>query len=228
MRFDPPLVEGTFLARPNRFLALVRIGSRRVEAHIHDPGRLSELLLPGARLLLRSAVGDRKTTHDVVLVRKNRVWVSVYSTLANRLVKDALEADRLPELGTYHGFDCEVQEGRSRIDFRLRGEVATWLEVKSATLVEERTARFPDAPTERGRRHIQHLTELARHGAKSVLLFVVQRSDADRVCANRATDPAFADALSYAATSGVRILARRCFVGPTRMELADPISVEMG
>ena len=225
MRFDPPLVEGTFLSRPNRFLAHVEIGGRCVPAHVHDPGRLLELLRPGARVLLQPAAGARKTSHDVMLVRKGEVWVAIYSTLANRLVKEALAAGELPELPAYERFECEVRDGRSRIDFRLGGPRYTWLEVKSATLVEEGTARFPDAPTERGRRHLDHLAALARQGTRAVLLFVVPRSDAVALSANRATDPDFAAALARAHASGVEILARNCRVGPGQIELGCPIPV---
>jgi len=228
VQFDPPLIAGTFLSRPNRFLAYVQIGGKRAQAHVHDPGRLEELLQPGARLLLRPAGVNRKTSHDVMLVRKGGVWVSVYSTLANRLVKEALSTGSLPELGVYDGFACEVPDGRSRIDFRLRGSEVTWLEVKSVTFVKGRTARFPDAPTERGRRHLDHLAEFARRSVRAALLFVVARSDADCVCANRTTDPAFADALARAHAAGVQLMARRCRIRPDKIELAGSIPVEPG
>jgi sugar fermentation stimulation protein A len=224
--FDPPLTEGVFLSRPNRFLAKVEIGGRDVLAHVHDPGRLEELLRPDARLLLRKAETEgRKTPYDVMLVRHGPAWVSVYTTLANRLVKDALLQRRLPEVGPYDRFDCEVADGASRIDFRLQGRDTAWLEVKSVTLVRGRTAFFPDAPTMRGCRHLNHLSDLARAGVRAMLLFVVQRPDADRVQAHRATDPMFADGLRRAAEAGVVLLARRCIVGPERIELSEPVEV---
>lgn len=225
MRFSPPLIEATFLSRPNRFVARVRVGGREVLAHVHDPGRLTELLKPGARLLLQRAQGARKTAYDVVLVQSGRLWTAIYSTLANRLVHDALRAGTLPELGRYEGFQSEVTHGDSRFDFRLEARKPLWVEVKSASLVAGRTALFPDAPTIRGRRHLDHLAHLARAGQRAAVLFVVVRSGVDRVKPNDDTDPAFGTALRRAAACGVGLLARSCRVGPSGIALGKQIRV---
>jgi sugar fermentation stimulation protein A len=228
VKFSPPLVEGRLIERPNRFLGLVNLDGSVVKAWIHDPGRMRELLYPGAPVWLAAAPPGRKTTHTAMLTRIGRSFVSLYSSLPNQLVADALGEDRLPELSGSLEVDREVTDGNSRFDFRLATHPPTWLEVKSVTLVENGTALFPDAPTVRGRRHLLHLARLARAGQKAVVLFVVQRSDAHRVMSHRQRDPAFADALVEAIKSGVRILARRCRVSPESIQLGDAIPVVPG
>jgi len=225
MRFTPPLLPATFIARPNRFLARVEVSGRRAWAHVHDPGRLQELLTPGAQLLLRPASGARKTPYDVMLVKTGRTWVSIYSSLPNRLVKVSLERRELPELGEYPAFSREVRYDNSRFDFRLDTDPPLWIEVKSASLVINRVALFPDAPTERGRRHIDHLIELVRNGQRATVLFVVQRSDARSLRPNGDTDPDFADACRRAATVGVAFHARTCRLTANSISLGSPIPV---
>ena len=220
-------MEARLIERPNRFVAIIRLGGRRYRAHVHDPGRLEELLYPGAAVWVRSAPPGRKTTHDVFLARQGRAWISIYSSLPNRLVGDALRAGRLPEIGDGANVRSEVSAGRSRFDFQLGSLPPTWIEVKSASLVEGRVALFPDAPTARGRRHLEHLSSLVERGDRAVVLFVIQRPDADRVRPHRHRDPQFADALARAAAAGVRLLARRCRVSPRGIRLMDAIPVEL-
>jgi sugar fermentation stimulation protein A len=188
---------------------------------------MKELLFPGAPVWLAKAPAGRKTTHTAMLTRHGRSYVSLYSSLPNQLVADALKRDLLPELGSPVAAEREVTDGESRFDFRLATKPTTWLEVKSVTLVEGGTALFPDAPTSRGRRHVLHLASLARKGHKAAVLFVVQRSDALQMMPYRKRDPAFADALQEAYSSGVQILARKCRVGPKLIQLGNPIPVAL-
>lgn len=227
MRFNPPLIPATFIARPNRFLARVEMNGRLAWAHVHDPGRLKELLIPGAQLLLRPARGDRKTAYDVMLVRYRRTWVSIYSSLPNQLVKVSLERHELPELGEYPSFQREVRYDNSRFDFRLDTDPPTWIEVKSASLVVDGVALFPDAPTERGRRHVEHLIDLVGTGQCAAVLFVVQRSDAREIRPNADTDPQFADACKRASNAGVSFYARTCRLGPKAITLGGSIPVRL-
>jgi sugar fermentation stimulation protein A len=215
------------IERPNRFLGLVDLDGAVVKTWIHDPGRLSELLFPGARVWVAPAAPGRKTTHTAMLTRNGRSFVSLYSSLPNQLVADALGRGDLPEFGGVVSADREVTHGNSRFDFRLGTEPPTWLEVKSVTLVEQRTALFPDAPTERGLRHVLHLARLARDGQKAALLFVIQRSDALHMRPHRQRDPDFARALLEASESGVMILARKCRVSTRSIRLGEPVPVEL-
>jgi sugar fermentation stimulation protein A len=247
------LEEAGFLERPNRFLVHCRLGGSGevVRAHLVDPGRLKELLLPGCRIWVRPepVVGTgtapgatvspsplprrrppRSTAWTALLVEApdGRSMVSLHTTLPNRLVREALLAGALEELDGWALERAEVPLGRSRIDFLLRrGEERLALEVKSVTLVEDGVALFPDAVTARGARHVRELTELAgRPGWAAAILFVVQREDAASVRAAASIDPVFAAALDEARRGGVRVLARRCRVTLDGLELAEAIGWE--
>lgn len=239
------LCEARFLERPNRFLLLCDLGTpgapdapgspdnqrsaaEPVEVHMADPGRLRELLLPGRRVWIRPAASPtRRTAWSAVLVETpdGRGLVSLDTTLPNRLIHRALAAGALEELAGWRLERREFPLGGSRIDFLLaRGSERLALEVKSVTLVEDGVALFPDAVTARGARHVRELTEVSsRPGWESAILFVLQRSDAERIEAARRIDPAFADALAEARAAGVRVLGRRCRVTLDRLELGDPV-----
>ncbi len=229
MRIPGPLLQARFLSRPNRFLTVVDLNGSEVEAHLPDPGRLKELLLPGARVWVRSAAHPgRKTRYTLALVESpSGELVSVVTTLSNLLVDEALRDGRIHELS---GWSIEAREhrwGRSRFDFllcRSRGD-RLLLEVKSVTLVEGQRALFPDAVTARGARHVRELTEARTQGLDAAVLFVVQRSDARSVTAARDIDPQFADALAAARDAGVRLLAHRCVVTLQEARLTDPLPV---
>jgi len=200
-----------------------------VEAHMADPGRLRELLLPEKRLWLRPASKpERKTRWTAVLVESpdGSELISLDSTLPNRLIAEALRERAIAELSDWELVRAEVKMGRSRFDFLLsRGESEKMvLEVKSVTLVEEGIALFPDAVTERGARHVRELAEIAgRPGWEATVLFVLQRPDAEEIRAARSIDPKFSDALSEAKEAGVRVLGRRCKVLKDRVELGRQV-----
>lgn len=231
-----PLSTARFSERLNRFLLQVRLEDtgEQVHAHMADPGRLRELLLPGKKLWLRPAENpERKTRWTAVLIESpdGQELVSLDSTLPNRLVRRALEDGTLEEFGEWGLVRSEATLGHSRFDFLLASRDGTQLvlEVKSVTLVEERVGLFPDAVTERGARHVRELTEITgRAGWKAAVLFILQRSEADEIRAARDIDPRFANALTEAANAGVQILGRRCGVLPDRVELGDPVSVTVG
>lgn len=228
-----PLTEGRFVERPNRFVVRCRLdeGCEPVDAHLADPGRLRELLLPDARIWLRPADSPtRRTRWSAVLVETpgGDGLVSVDTTLPNRLVHAALRADALEELGDWRLLRAEWSHGGSRFDFLLEpragGEERLVLEVKSVTLVEDGVALFPDAVTARGARHVRELAGMAtRPGWHAAVLFVCQRADAERIEAARAIDPDFADALADAREAGVRILGRRCSVTRDAVTLGEVV-----
>ena len=228
-----PLTQARFLSRPNRFLLKVRLEDtgREVDAHMADPGRLKELLLPGKRLWLRSASNPaRKTGWSAVLVESpdGSGLISIDSTLPNRLASEALRKRAVSELSDWELVKNEVKMGRSRFDFLLtRGELERLvLEVKSVTVVEGGVALFPDAVTERGARHVRELAEIAaRPGWEAAVLFVLQRPDAREIRAAEKIDSNFSEALVQAERSGVKILGRRCSVFLDRVELAEAVPV---
>jgi sugar fermentation stimulation protein A len=227
------LLPAFFAGRPNRFIVeAVLEDGRRVRAHLADPGRLRELLLPGAPLRLRPVppAASRKTRFTVALVRSPeppRAWVSVDTSLANNLAEELLRRNAVRGIGSRWELRREVRRGASRFDFLLtRRDEELWVEVKSVTLVEEGMARFPDAPTTRGTRHVRELTEIARSGGRALILFIVQRSDARAVTANPATDPLFAAELAEARRSGVLLRAASFHFTPTgRHPYRSPLPV---
>jgi sugar fermentation stimulation protein A len=238
-----PLVPSRFINRHNRFLLQVELeGSKGVvDAHMADPGRLRELLLPDRRIWLRPASSpSRRTRWSAVLVESNRPTVespqrtglvSLDTALPNRLVRRALERGALPEVAGWNLVRTELPVGRSRLDFLMADAAGRQMamEVKSVTLVEGGVALFPDAVTDRGARHVKHLEELARKADwEAAVLFVVQRSDAMEVRAARGIDPGFAEALESAKRAGLRILGRRCHVFLDRVELGAALPADVG
>lgn len=235
-----PLTPGRFVRRLNRFAALVEVGGRRVLAHVANSGRLGELLVPDRRVYLRAADrAGRRCPYDLALVRLRGTLVSVDARLPNALLGEALRAGRIAALRGYGRPRAEVRHGASRLDFVLeRPGRRCLVETKSVTLVEGAVALFPDAPTPRGRRHLETLARALRPGpppsdrtsrdrkkTDAAAVFVVQRGDATRFRPNAAADPAFARALWRAAAAGVRILAFRCNVSRNAVTLADSIRV---
>jgi sugar fermentation stimulation protein A len=211
-------------------LTVVELEGEVVEAHLPDPGRLKELLLPGATVWVRPASGPgRKTRYTLAMVESaSGEPVSVVTTLPNELAAEALEASRIAELADWRVETREYAWGRSRFDFLLaRGDAQRMLlEVKSVTLVEDGRALFPDAVTARGARHVRELTAAMREGLAATVLFVVQRRDAKSVTAARAIDPNFADALEEARESGVRLLGYRCEVTLEEARITESVDVE--
>ena len=231
-----PLVPSRFVQRYNRFLLQVELegSGEAVEAHMADPGRLGELLVPGRRLWLRGATNPaRKTRWTAVLVEgpSGREMISLDTLLPNRLIRRALQEGALQEVAGWTLVRAEFPFGRSRLDFLLRDARGRQMavEVKSVTLVEDGVALFPDAVTARGARHVQELGELARQAEwEAAVLFVVQRSDAREVRAARSIDPKFAHALEEAKEAGVAVLGRRCHVFLDRVELGASLAADVG
>ncbi|TVP43312.1 MAG: DNA/RNA nuclease SfsA [Gemmatimonadales bacterium] len=247
--FGEALRPAVFLERPNRFLCRVLLdgppGSPMgdpVEAHLPDPGRLTELLVTGRRVMVAPAASpERRTRWTMALVRTpaGDGWVSVDTTLPNRLLARAFaeagaeagagatagRRDALSELPGWRLDRAEAVFGASRFDFLLRGPGperhgrGMILEAKSVTLVEDGRALFPDAVTARGARHVREMAELARGGMPATVIFVVQREDADSIEAAWEIDPDFADALAEAREAGVRVIGRRCRVTPEGVTL---------
>jgi len=239
LEWGAPLRPARFLRRPNRFVVHAEVeaprgGRSEVVAHLPDPGRLRELLVPGARMGLRPEPPSpaRRTAWTAMLVRDpvDRGWVSVNTGLPNRLVRKALREGALRELAGWRLTRHEVPLGESRIDFLLTNDLGRklYVEAKSVTLVEDGVALFPDAVTARGTRHLQELMRAVREGHEAAVLFVLQRSDASRVVAARSIDPLFSDTLARAEAMGVRVLARRCSVTWEGIQLGGEVPAGAG
>lgn len=216
--YKVPVVWGSFLRRVNRFAAEVSLGDRVEQVHIPSSGRMRELLVPGARIaLLPSKNARRKTKYSAVFVEADAGLVSIDSHLPNRLVQTWLQAGKLKEFPQVSKVTSEVKFGHSRFDFSVRtphGQHCL-IEVKSVTLVEDGVGLFPDAPTERGTRHLRELVQALKQGFSGCVLFIVQRDDAELFRPNARQDPAFAQALKDAQSAGVTVCAYRCHVWQT-------------
>ena len=209
MKIEGPLIQGKFVERPNRFITMVEVDGKIVRSHLPDPGRLKELLLPGAKLLLRPAPegSERKTKYSTVMLYHEGQLISLVSVLPNRFVLEALQDNLLPMFHNYGFVRSEVSHGNHRFDFLLKGqnENPFYLEVKSVTYVENGLAKFPDAVTERGRRHVKHLANLRKKDLDVMILFVVQRPDVECFQPEWERDPKFGFALVKAQQNGLEV-----------------------
>ena len=209
------VIPAVFIDRPNRFIAHVDIDGRRETVHVKNTGRCRELLLPGAEVWLSGSENpNRKTAWDLIAVRKaNNLLINIDSQAPNAVAREWLETQ---------GFDVvrpEYVYGKSRLDFMMeRGSERFLTEVKGCTLERDGIGYFPDAPTERGVKHLRELAGAA--GYIPVLLFVIQMDGIMEVRGNRETDPAFCEALENAEKTGVKIRFLPCHVEPDSLTFA--------
>ena len=215
MRYEN-VVPARFLARPNRFVARVLLEGREETVHVKNTGRCRELLLPGAEVWLAAGEGPgRKTAWDLVAVRKESgLLVNIDSQAPNRAAGEWLAAQELDRVRP------EFRYGDSRVDFCLERGGERWLlEVKGCTLEREGVGYFPDAPTERGVKHLRELARAVGEGWRCALAFVIQMEGVTEVRANTETHPAFGAALAAARAAGVRVLYLPCRVAPDSLEI---------
>jgi sugar fermentation stimulation protein A len=220
------LVEAAFVSRPNRFLIEAELDGALVLAHLADRGRLLETLVPGARLVLaRQSAPHRKTAFQAVAAYRGAVLNSLDTHLPNRLIEAALCAAALEPFMSYPTVRREVRLVNSRFDFRLsNAQQHCVVEVKSAGLVLDGVGLFPDAPTERGRRHLEELAGLAGKGERAAVVFVIQGA-AQAMQVNQAIDPLFDQALHQAAAAGVEVYAYACPLSQVGIALGPAVPV---
>ena len=220
------MTPGIFLARPNRFIAHVEIDGQTEVVHVKNTGRCRERRGPGCTVYCqRSGNPSRKTKFDLIAVRKGDRLINMDSQAPNKAAGEWLAAGGLGELSELR---AEVKEGDSRFDFSfVKDGKRCFLEVKGCTLEEDGVCAFPDAPTERGAKHIRGLTELAKAGYGAFILFVIQMADVKYIRPHDETDPEFGRALREAAANGVRVLAMDCAVDVDSMELRLPVLVKL-
>lgn len=215
------ILEAKFIERRNRFAAEVELNGRREMVHVKNTGRCRELLLPGASVVLQRAENPaRKTRYDLISVYKQNLgWVNIDSQAPNHVVREWLESGT-SAFANLTVLKPEYRYGASRVDFYFECEGRRiLLEVKGCTLEIDGKGYFPDAPTERG---IKHLTELARacgEGYESYIAFVIAMPGVEKVYPNVRTHPEFAAALERAVRAGVRVLHLPCKVSPGELEI---------
>ncbi len=219
------VTEGIFLSRPNRFIAHIEINGNTEICHVKNTGRLKELLIPGARVWLeKSGNPNRKTLYDLIAVEKEDRIINIDSQIPNYLAQEWLKDN--PLFPGVTSLRREKTYGQSRFDLYFeQGEIKSFMEVKGVTLDKDGTACFPDAPTERGVKHIQELCQCLKEGYQAYLLFVIQMKKIRAFSPNRETHPLFADTLIQAHKQGVKILAYDCQVTPDDIFIDQPLPV---
>ena len=208
------ITKASFIDRPNRFTAHVELNGRIETVHVKNTGRCRELLRPGAEVWLTAPeTAGRKTRFDLVAVRKeNGLLINIDSQAPNRVVREWLERQ------DYDRIVPEYTFGASRIDFYLeRGEEKTLMEVKGCTLEVDEIGYFPDAPTERGVKHLRELASAVKQGYHAVIAFAIQMDGVTEVRPNTETHPEFGEAMAEAAAAGVQVLFLPCHVEPDRL-----------
>ena len=226
--FPATIVPATFLDRPTRFTADIQIEGQHSTAHINSSGRMQELLLPGRTIgVSRAANPDRRSPWDLKLVRIAGRWMSIDSALPNKLVGHWFSHHVLSEFTGYQTVRREVTLGGSRFDFVLTGGSQDCVvEVKSVTLNVGDWGVFPDAPSERGARHVRELAALARAGTRTAVIWIMAHPKMTRCWANPLTDPDFTEAVENARDTGVKLLAYNVRVTRQAATLIGPCPVQ--
>ncbi len=221
------ITEGIFRERLNRFVAVVEIDGKPEICHVKNTGRCKELLLPGAKVILEhSAHPSRKTAYDLIQVWKGDLLINMDSQAPNRAVYEMLKEGRLFAHPTI--IKPEKTFLHSRFDFYVETEEKkSFIEVKGVTLEEDGIARFPDAPTERGIKHLLELKESLQYGYEAYVIFVIQMKGVTQFEPNSRTHPAFAEALLAAQKAGVQVLAFDCRVEKASMCIDEPVPVKL-
>ena len=220
-------VRAEFCDRPNRFIAHVKINGVMEIVHVKNTGRCRELLVPGCPVILEKSDNTaRKTAYDLISVYKEGRWINMDSQAPNQAAAEWIQGGGLfpEEVSVYR----ERKYGNSRFDIYVESpERKAFIEVKGVTLEENNIVRFPDAPTERGLKHVEELAECMQDGYEAYLLFVIQMKDVRKFQPNWNTHHRFGDALKAAREAGVRILAMDCMIGEDFMRIQDPVEVDL-
>ncbi len=232
MKFSEPLLKGFLIKRYKRFLADVRLSDNGLlTAHCPNSGSMKTCQEPGWPVMLSDSNNPkRKLRYTWEMVHNGICWIGINTHLANRIAREAIESGTIEELTGYSGIRAEVKYGQnSRIDLLLSGNGAScYVEIKNVTLVEEDGHYyFPDAVTERGRKHLGELEEMVRRGHRAVMLFVIQRSDGDIFKPADHIDPKYGTALRQAVENGVEVLAYRAEVTPQEISVKNKIEVQL-
>lgn len=219
------IVKGEFISRPNRFIANVLIDGEIHKCHVKNTGRCCELLVPGCEVWLEHSKSEkRKTGYSLITVNKSGKLINMDSQAPNKAVEEWLQSGGLlPDIKL---LKREQKWGDSRFDFYFETEnEKAYAEVKGVTLEENGVVMFPDAPTERGVKHVKELYKLKEKGFSAYLIFVIQMKDVKYFTPNIKTHKEFADALIEAEKAGVKIVAADCFVSPDTMEIRDRVRI---
>jgi len=220
------ILFGRFIERPNRFIAYVDINGNKERCHVKNTGRCKELLIPGAKVILSASCDpDRATAYDLVGVYKEGMLVNIDSQAPNKVIAESIR--RIPGFEHIEEIHPEHTYGDSRIDFFAKsGDVKKLMEVKGVTLERNGLALFPDAPTERGLKHVKELEASLKDGYESYVMFLMQMRGPTVFSPNYEMHEEFALEVEKAYASGVRVLAYDCEVTEDSISLGRPIKVK--
>lgn len=229
MEFDKKIYEGIFIERPNRFNAKVLLDGEELTVHVPNTGRCREILKEGTKIFLREELNPtRKTKYDLIAAMKGDILINIDSQIPNKVVNEALLNRKIDTLHKYNKIKREKTYGKSRFDFKLSTEDEKenyFLEVKGVTLENNGHCMFPDAPTERGARHILELIEAKKEGYGAGILFLVQLDNVETFSPNDERDPEFGRALRLARENGVDIMVYNCKVDKHMIEINKKIDI---
>ena len=220
------MIPGIFLSRPNRFVAHVQINGREEIVHVKNTGRCRELLPEGAKVWCQESKNpNRKTKYDLISVQKGERLINMDSQAPNIAVGEWLRGGGFGDVTEVRP---EVKFENSRFDFAfVKDGKQCFMEVKGVTLETDGICAFPDAPTQRGAKHLRELAQAAQMGYGAYVLFVIQMADVKYLHPNDATDPQFSQALRQAAAGGVQVLAMECAITENSMELRQPVHLKL-
>lgn len=221
------ILPAVFVDRPNRFIAHVELNGRLEVCHVKNTGRCRELLIPGCRVYVQHQPSPtRKTAYDLIAVEKGERLLNMDANAPNRVFNEYVRAGRF--LRGWSVIRPETTHGDSRFDFYLESPGhRLFAEVKGVTLEDDGVMRFPDAPTERGVKHLEGLARCVQEGYEAWAVFVIQTENVRWMEPNRRTHPAFADALRQAVQAGVHLLALDCHTEPDRLEIRRPVEIRL-
>lgn len=228
MDYKKEIIEATFKKRPNRFNAIVNLDGEDIIVHVPNTGRNKEILVEGCRVFLRKEDNPtRKTQYDLIQAYKGNLLINIDSQIPNKIVEEALKNQRIEGLKVYNTILREKTYGKSRFDFKLSNEDGKeyFLEVKGVTLESEGNTMFPDAPTERGTKHILELIEAKKEGYGAGIIFVIQIEKMKTFTPHKERDQKFAEALLLAKKEGVEIYAYDCIVRRDGIELDKEVKI---
>lgn len=224
------IIEGIFVKRPNRFIAQVLIHGKEETVHVKNTGRCKELLVPGVKVILEDCSHNvnRKTRYSLISVWKGDLLVNMDSQVPNTVVFEALKANKIKGLENLSYLKREVTFGKSRYDIYFEsGTNRGFIEVKGVTLENEGIAMFPDAPTERGTKHVLEMIEAVQEGYIGILFFLIQMKGPTGFRLNWEMDPDFSEAVNLAKEKGVQVIAYDSIVIENNIQIGDPIEISI-
>lgn len=224
------IIRSKFICRPNRFQAYVNIDGIETMVHVPNTGRCKEILIPGCTVILREEDNpNRKTKYDLIAAYKKDKLINIDSQIPNKVVEEALKDKKVKMFHKYSKIEREKTFGNSRFDFKLTDELGNecYVEVKGVTFEENGKTMFPDAPTERGKKHLLELVEVKKCGKEAAVLFLIQMNGAQYFTPYDSMDKDFSEALRFAKEKGVDVLAYDCEVGEDFITLNKSVTIEL-